>query len=241
MKTSGALILSLLMVCPAQAQEERSPHGFTLGQLDRDYRTIAADTPAQITLMKTAQCVADDRPLLVKRYLASLPASQEEDDALAEFGDKIRRCMPDMDMSSVGNMRSARGTMTMSYEHGAMRGALAEAFLTEERIQVLFDRFPDGDEGMYIAETFHGERSSDTARAFALGFAGCVLGHNKFALPELFETAPGSAEESKAIRAMAPTFSNCVMEGQRLALSAPVLRGQIAEVVYYAQFAEEGE
>ena len=233
-----AAISALLFSTAAQAQ---SPMGFRLGQNDRDKRTAASDAPPEETLMRTAKCVAEDRPEQIRAYLSSLPSSEAERDAFAAFGEKIDKCMPKMDMSSVGNLVGARGTMTMRFEHSAMRGALAEALMREEETDLNPAKLALGDGGMFAAEKFHGLRSPDIGRVFVLGFAGCVMGHNASGLQELFSTEPGGADEKAAIVAMAPSFGGCIMEGQTLKLRAPTLRNQLAEVVYYATFAEAAE
>lgn len=219
---------------PTTAQEYSDPRGFRLKRPPSDPRDVSAATAPEATLMRTARCIAEDRPEQVRAYLASVPASDAEAITFAEIEKKVTRCMPEMDMSMVGNATRARGTMTMRFEHSALRGALAESLLIEEGSEISQQSLSLGDEGMFIAEQFHGVRSIEPARVFALGFAGCVMGHNSAAMQGLFATRPGSPEEKAAIVAMAPSFGQCIMEGQQLKLSAPTLRNQLAEVVYYA-------
>lgn len=223
--------IGLAVSVPTHAQ---SPMGFRLGQDQRDHRTAGPDTPPQETLMRSAKCVAEDRPEEVRAYLASTPGSTEEAALYEVFGEKLRKCMPNVDFSAVGNMQGARGSLSMSFEHSTLRGALAESLLREDKTELLLDRIMLGDDGMFVAERFHGERSGNIERVFALGFAGCVMGHNAETLDALFQTDPGSDDEKQAIMAMSESFGQCVMEGQNLKLRAWALRNQLAEVVYYA-------
>jgi hypothetical protein len=234
---SLALLLgSVLFAGTAQAQIEgqAKPTGFTLNNRETDWRKVSALTPPHLTLAVTARCLVDKRPKEIAAYLAAVPASAEEDHAYAGFEDRIDNCMPDMDLSAVGQARRARGKLTMVFEHSALRGALAEALMREARTPILFEMVAQGDDGMYVAELFHGGRSGEPGRAFSLGFAGCVIGNNAERLAALFGTEPGSPEERAVIVAMAPSFENCVMEGQQLKVDAPVLRNQLAEATYYA-------
>lgn len=230
------LLSSLLLAGTAHAQIEgqAKPTGFTLNNRETDWRKVNALTPPHLTLAVTARCLVDKRPKEIAAYLASVPASAEEGKAYAGLENQIDNCMPDMDMSAVGQARRARGTLTMVFEHSALRGALAEALMREARSPILFEMVAQGDDGMYVAELFHGGRSGDPGRAFSLGFAGCVMGNNAENLAGLFESEPGSSAEREAIVAMAPSFNDCVMEGQQLRIDAPSLRNQLAEATYYA-------
>ena len=219
---------------PAMAQDYSDPRGFRLKRVPTDSREVAVSAAPEATMMRTVRCIVKDKPEQVRAYLASVPASKAETATFAKLEKKIGRCMPDMDMSTVGNANRARGTMTMLFEHSALRGALAENLLREEEVEISPEQLSLGDEGIFVAERFHGARSTETTRVFALGFAGCVMGHNPTAIQGLFATQPGGAEEKAAVVAMAPSFRQCVMEGQQLELSAPTLRNQLAEVVYYA-------
>ncbi|MDA9918486.1 hypothetical protein N9D37_01175 [Erythrobacter sp.] len=236
-----AAAISLSLSLPLAAQEYNDPRGFRIKSKPTDPRDSAADAAPELTLMLTARCLADDRLEQSQEYLATLPASDAEEVAFAAFGNKIRKCMPSMDMSSVGNTTRARGKMTMSFDHSALRGALAESLMRETDMVLSPARMALGDDGMYIAGQFHGGQSPSPARAFALGFAGCVMGNNPSAIEALFKTDPGSAEEKAAIVAMAPSFGQCIMQGQELRLAAPTLRNQLAEVAYYAMMAEAPE
>lgn len=218
----------------ADAQPYSNPLGFKFKKYRPDARTALADAAPELTMMRTAACLAEDRAEEVRAYLQTVPATPEEEEAFSAFSKKLNRCMPEMDLSSVGNMRSARGTMTMRFEHSALRGALAESLLREEGAVIDPSRLSLGDDGMFAAERFHGARSGEISRLFSLGFAGCVMGRNPASLESLFNTEPGSPEEKAAIVAMAPSFSECVMEGQSLKVSPPTLRNQLAEVTYYA-------
>lgn len=230
------LLGGLLLASPAHAQIEGTakPTGFTLNNRETDWRKVSALTPPHLTLAVTARCLVDKRPEAIAAYLASVPASAEEGQAYVGFEDRIDNCMPDMDMSEVPPAQRARGRMTMVFEPSALRGALAEALMREARTPIRLELVAQGDDGMYVAEQFHGARSGEPERAFSLGFAGCVMGNNAERLAGLFNTEPGSREEREAIMAMAPSFNQCVMEGQQLRINPPALRNQLAEATYYA-------
>lgn len=232
------IFLCLLGASPALGQDRFDPRGFTLAVAPLDHRNVTSATPPEETLMRTALCLADDHPVKVTAYLKSVPGSAGETQTYADFQDEISGCMPRMDMSMVGNMERARGTLSMRFEQSALRGALAESIMRELKIRLLPATFNLGEDGMFVAERFHGDRSSNVGRAFALGFAGCVMGLNPDRIEPLLATAPGSGAERGIIVDMAPSFSQCVMEGQELKLSPPTLRNQIAEVVYYAHFSD---
>lgn len=229
-------IFALLIALPsiAIAQETSDPRGFRFKRQQVDHRDTTVNTPPQITLMRTAKCVAEGRPSGVSAYLATVPASAEEDAAFEALQSKLNRCIPEMDMSMVGNMQRAEGVLTLVFAHSSLRGALAESMLREGEVAISPAKLALGDDGMFVAERFHGQRSSEPERAFALGFAGCVMGNNSSTIEVLLATNPGSPEEKQAVMAMAPSFPQCVVEGQTLRLNASNLRNQIAEVVYYA-------
>ncbi len=226
--------LSALGGVAAHAQMLPNPMGFTIGQEQRDWRTVGPDTPAQLTLMRTAECLVRKRDGETTAYLAAAPGSDAEQVAYAGFSGQINDCMPQIDFSAIGNARRAHGTLTMRFENSALRGALAEAKLRRDKTLIQPAALAIGDDGMFAAERFHGQRSADVARSFALGFAGCVMGNNSSAMAGLFATEPGSEDEKSAIVAMAPSFGQCVLEGQQLKLDAPTLRNQLAETVYYS-------
>lgn len=245
--TLGLAAVGLIGVtaAPSTAQtvgdDNDRPRGFTLFPPEGDWRTVSDATSPYMTLAITARCLVDARPDEVRAYLAITPASSGEEAGFEAFQSRARRCMPDMDFSELGNMQSARGEMTMLFEHSAMRGALAEALLREEDAEYDPASLALGDEGMFVADRFHQEPAHDPLRRFSLGFAGCVMGNNSAELAELFATTPGSAEERTAVMGMADSFAGCVMEGQSLNLRAPSLRTQLAEVTYYATHMEGTE
>ena len=228
----AGLIASL--AAPVSAQEYSDPRGFRLKRTPTDHRDAGASAAPEETLMRTARCVAKDRPEQVRAYLASVPGSPEEAGTFTEIEKKVSRCMPEMDMSKVGNATRAHGRMTMRLDHSSMRGALAESMLLEDETEISPAVLTLGDDGMFVAEQFHGARSAENERVFALGFAGCVMGHNPTAMQGLFVSKPGSADEKAAIVAMAPSFGQCVMEGHQVKVSASTLRNHLAETVYYA-------
>lgn len=242
MRSVSTVLIAAVMAgaTPVHAQEYSDPMGFRLKAPPADWRDVTKTTPPELTLMRTAQCLVDDREKEIAVYLRSIPGSAAEQSAYHEFEKKVSRCMPEMDTSMIGNAQRARGTLTMRFEHSALRGALAENMIRKRGLKLDPAKLQLGDKGMYVAENFHGGRSDDPARSFPLGFAGCVMGHNAAAMETVFSTKPGSPEEKQEIIAIAPSFSECLMEGQQLSLSAPILRIQLAEVVYCALNDEGG-
>lgn len=219
---------------PTLAQRQTTGMGFRLGQEVRDHRRARADTPAQGVMMMTAECLVDRREKNVREYLKAVPASEAEDSAYESLSDHVTRCMPDMAFENVGNAQNARGELKLSFDHSTLRGALAEALVRKDRSLISVPESLLGDEGMYAAEHFHGQQSSDPRRVFALGFAGCVMGHNPTKLESVFSTDPGTIEEQRAVMTLSGSFADCVMEGQTLSIDAAILRNQLAEVAYYA-------
>ena len=233
------LVAVVALAVPATAQRQQTGMGFRLGQEVQDHRKVRADTPPAEVLMMTSRCLVSKRGKLVEEYLRSVPASAAEQAGYSALDPHITKCMPDMAFETVGNVQSARGKLTLSYDHGTLRGALAEAALRKADAEIVVPTAFREDAGMYAAERFHGGRSIDLERVYSLGFAGCVMGYNTEALSDLFETGPGTLEERKAIQAMAPSFGECVMEGQTLSVQPSILRNQIAETLYYAIGAED--
>lgn len=230
----AAGLAALPVAVSAQIEGNRKPTGFTLRAYETDHRTVNAATPSQVTLAMTARCLADNRAEHVRAYLASVPGSEAEIGAYEAFQERIGPCMPRIDFSEVGNLQRGRGTLSLGFDHGSLRGALAEAIMREEDTIIDTGRLALGDEGMYVAERFHGQRSEIPARVFSLGFAGCVMGYNAERIEALLSTSPASTEERDAIMAMVDSFGGCVMEGQTLKIDPSTLRNQMAEVVYYA-------
>lgn len=232
---AAATAIGFASAPPLAAQGNRL--GFRFSEEIPDWREVGPDTPSNFVLMKTAECVAKKRGEKTAALLGTLPASEAEDRAVVNLLEDgvAERCLPPMNFNSIGNARRAQGLLRLKVDPMSFRGALAEALMRAEKMEVSPDApFSTPDEAMFAAEHFHGLKSLAQERAFGLEFAGCVAGNNWAKLGDLLATDAGSPEEKAQIMAMAPTFSGCVFEGQRLSLDAPTLRHQIAETVYYS-------
>ena len=231
--TSFAIVLSQPLSAQ-QASDQNPRTGSRISPQLRDHRGVDETTSPHAALAMTADCVTRKEPEQALAYLKTVPASSSEDKALDEMMGTLEGCLPLSNFNGVGNAVRARGTVTLRMDHVSWRGALAEAILKENDTSIDARSLAISDDGMFVPEQFHGARSSETSRSFGLGFAGCVMGNNPDSVVGLLSTEPGSIAERKAIIAMAPSFSQCVMEGQRLSIDPPTLRNQIAEVTYYA-------
>lgn len=233
LSAAGAALLAWSGATAASAQNNDG-RGFRLGPAEQDWRALTPDKSAQLILANVAECVTAKRRTESEALLRTVAASEQETALYEKLSPAMSACMPEIDWSTVGNERRARGQVTLSFPVGQLRGALAESLLRRERAALSADKLALGEEAIVIGERFQGARSAQLERVFALGFAGCVMAQNAGQLQSLFRTEPGSKAERAAIVAMAPSFSGCVMEGQRLAVDPATLRNQLAEVTYYA-------
>lgn len=213
MRTGGmaALILALPLIAvwaPARAQET--------GSLIKQRSAEISDegkVPARIVLQQFARCVVVKYRKRVDEIL-NLPLGS------ADYIPLLNKALSSNCLSN-GDLRMPRPNI---------RGALFEAAYMAD----FGDRpivFSDGQSTGFAARNAAAE-GWQTAVALEQ-FGECVsLGHSP-QVRELLASYPGSAREAAAIQALRPAMSACVPKGQNFSFSPTVLRGGLAEGLYW--------
>jgi hypothetical protein len=80
---------------------------------------------------------------------------------------------------------------------------------------------------------YRGEIGESAKAQIALAqFGDCVVRTNPTSSLALLKGMPASSSESSALATLLPTFSACVLAGQKIAFSRSVLRSAVARAVY---------
>jgi len=176
---------------------------------------VATENPddARGTFQQYAQCTLDTRGERVATAVSYFPDSREEMRALQAL--PANECVKYA--SSTFSTRLFRGALyTAMYQARFANGAPA---LTAEK--------PDFAEGS-------GPRMTDEQQAMVQlrDFADCVARQDGANAHAAVMGPIGSDAERDAFAALQPTMSACMVRGQNVAFSKPVIVGLLAEVMY---------
>jgi len=171
----------------------------------------AAAVPSTAQIQSFAKCAANNYD--GAELLATQPGSEEEAGVLQEFAD--------------------RGCGTASASPALLRGALAEK-LFEKDFGVVGARPRRDTIEIFRVDPSEVDGLEATARrrVDVIGFATCAAAANVVKTSALLKTAPGSAQEATLVKEMEPSFSPCLLEGERLDMGKAELRGALAEATY---------
>lgn len=78
----------------------------------------------------------------------------------------------------------------------------------------------------------HPADESERTQLALLAFADCVVKRDAGAARGVVLSPTASADQDQAFRALMPNLGPCLMQGQQITFSKPVLEGALAEVLY---------
>jgi hypothetical protein len=213
---AGLCILS--MAAPVAAKPAT---GQTLQQNDR-LEVSNADSPrseAQASLYDYAACVAKARPKQVDMFLATFPFS-------TRAGATARKMVSDQcgieeDLTFLPE--SLRGPLYQELYRLDFGGTAPANVAAAPKLN-------------YAAHA----NSSDPINVNLRVFADCTVRRDPAAARSLVLSNVGSADESAALQRIAAPMSNCIVQGDTVKLTRPLVRGLVAEVLYRLTAASAG-
>ena len=177
--------------------------------------TPAAADPLAIELRTFGACTAARATTLGQQLLASQPGSKRERGTLNRLYDRTEGCVTyNVTHAPVMRIRGAvaEGLIATSLGGASMRAPVVSG--------VVFTLDDSVDEG----------RCRINEQVY--GFGQCVVAAQPMAVRSLIETAPDSAEERAAVRALRPALSPCLPSSTAMQLDRPTLRAVLAESLY---------
>jgi hypothetical protein len=155
-----------------------------------------------------AGCLADTTPRGAEEVLALDPRSPEYEKRINQFS------------SGHADSRCLGGRI--QYSGVLLAGGMAERLLTEK---VKADQFP-------ALVAYDSGRAPIEARNIMELMSICVLRAEPAKTYAIFATDPASPDEAHAMQAIAPSLTNCIPAGQKVALNKPGLRASFALAAY---------
>lgn len=180
------------------------------------------DIKVQRMRPENAACLIKRRPGPVRTWLASLPGTKGERDAIRPVEQDFNACFTYFPNAYVS---------TWDYP-GIRRGLIAELLRT--KLAHLPDQSPAG---LARVAWFPPEQAAETNAAPALlandlGF--CLARTDWSTTRTLAKAEHGSTAEKAALAALVPRIAGCLPPGQRLRLDTERLRTILLETVYHA-------
>ena len=212
----GVALLLPIPVAPAQAQ----PTGTRFG---RD----ATPGDANSVFRSLAECVADRRPGLVRRFLTSLPGTAEEAQMLKDEEYELGLCMESRNLVLYGK--------ELVFDARAMRTPLARALVRRALpnaravLPVPVDSQP-----WFMARFNALPADADVNRDHIalLDFGHCVATHEWSGTRSFLLAEPATDEERAAIGKLVPVLGPCLTEGMEVQITPTLLRDVLVEPVY---------
>lgn len=181
-----------------------------------------------VELMRiVAECVAKRSPTYARKFLNTVPGTEEEFILLRRNEGDLALCMD--------NTQKAVGGVEMRFTTQPFRRALANEMV---KIQLSDDIDPEPasmQEPFYLVSlrNLSKEEKADARSMVFMEFGDCVFLENPQATIDYLRTEPGSKEESEAIYLLMSALSPCVAVGQGLELTHEALRNALNEPVYH--------
>lgn len=215
MRLRITLVAALLAATtPAMSQETGTLNPRSAAQIDQ-----RGPNAARLTMRAFAACVASrTRGRLAK--LLSLPVGSPEYNSLSRsiFDREGDECL------SGGEL---------SFSMTVLRGSFFEAAYLQEFGRNVPTDFSTVKDSGYRARYAEPYTSSERGAIALEQYGECVARANPRASRALIGAIPGSAAESAALTDLAPSFGPCLSKGTEIAFSKTVLRGLIAEGLYW--------
>ena len=202
----------------AEAQAQRT--GTRMG---RNATNTERDAAAIVVII--ANCLAQRRPALVRRWFNLLPGSAEEMALLDSQEGDFGVCIND-DQLILGEGR----LLTYSARRLRIPAALAMAQRALSRAPAT-SPVPAGTEPWFVAalNSLPPGATVDRGSLLAQEFGHCLAVTNWAAARELIGARPGSSDETRAFQALTPILGSCLPRGLSLEINPKSLREYLAE------------
>ena len=167
----------------------------------------------------TAECVVQSEPRKTAAFLATLPGSPDEQRLGRKLEDIFQGCMGETRKVARGEMDGPRNALAVAMVVRIQRGTpLARG--------APWYRTASAGKAAYS--------SYDPHRLGAIEFGSCVMAAAPAAAEALVRSAPDSAAEGEAVRALRPVLAPCMTHDTILRLKPDDLRNVLGEPVYHA-------
>lgn len=214
-----ALLGLIMCVTPSMGPAQRA--GPYIGSSKGTPAQFGGPDSARATLRQFGACAVRRNPAAVRAWLAT----RLEDPNYAKHG--LRIASPDC--LSEGMLKIPRANM---------RGAVFEALYNQEfgkRTLVLSPELRTGAVDLLGPAT-----TSSTKTLIALEqFGECVAKARADDVRALLQTVPGANAESDILARLSPVFSACVPKDEKFSFSKTVVRGALAEGIFWLSVASQ--
>ena len=223
MKIGVVLALGLLLF---GAAEEASSQR-TGSRVGRDAQSGNVED-AELALSMMAQCVAARRGALVRRWLATLPGSEEERQLLNRQVEDLSLCMESNKLVLDG--------MELAFKPRSLRRPVALA-MVERRLPQVSVQAPvaPGTEPWFVPRLANVTAATPLDRASLVlqDFGHCVALSAWQDVRSLFAAKLESAEEAAAVRRLTPALGPCLSDGVTINITRKNMRLILAEPFYH--------
>ncbi len=222
-----ALCIGTALSTPTMGQErptELEPETRLGSRIAQKPETMDLDAARQMR-KHFARCIYERHAKLADRYLVSSDPTDVDFDMLGIGSDDLH------DQFSLSEcltraMTINQSKVLMRFDQRLLRPLLAEEAYLKQNKQALS---LTTDAEIYLSGRRFVSASMDT-RAKALGaFADCVIYQAPAVSDAMLRAKPASSDESKAVQALVPALSACIVEGQQVSLTADTIRSLVAE------------
>lgn len=236
----AAVMAVELLAVPAAFAQRPEPYTRTGSRIAKDPETLGSG-PARQIVKDMARCVHRRNPELAERFLKASDPRTVDYESLGFVAGEAPRIL---------DMEKCKGETRLGYELRSMmrmstplfRMALAEeSYLARNSRPITISE--DSEE---ILSNRYFVLDADIEQKRALGaFADCTVFHAPAEADRLLRTTPGSQQEVAAAQALVPALSQCLVEGQEVALDVKGIRefaadGLWSRSVYQSQLVTEG-
>ena len=204
-------------VCVAGMASAQPDTGHIMQQYDRakiEAGDELAGVAAQKTLYDYGECVAKARRRQAKAFVAQFPFSKGADEAARRM--VTEECL-------------LQGELSFSAE--AVRGPVYQALYRKD-----FDRNDTTDlKGAPIVDYAAGLAAEDALASTTVNlrrFGDCTVRNNSAAARALAFSEVDSAAETEAFASLMPAMGGCVVQGDSIRFTRPLLRAVLAETLY---------
>jgi len=176
---------------------------------------------AREQMQKFARCILVRAPVRTEKYLSMPAGSKAANDEARSLSSRFPDCLVD------GGIQ---------FYPVLLRGALYEVLYARDHSDTGPTRFATAGDAKRPRVQPAAEMSDEAAALMTFG--ECVVLTDGMGSQRLVLAKPGSAEETVAVRELAPTLASCLPPKQTVRFSLSVLRGGVAEMLYRMSMSE---
>lgn len=166
----------------------------------------------RVTMSDFAKCVVARNPVAVARGLPIMIKGEQRQNILS--GLATPQCLEDGQMSVPPRL---------------MRGAL---FVELYRLYALRKKVIFAPAPLQLDEPLLPENRADPVEAGLLAFGDCVVKRDEVTARHVVVSPTASAEQNAAFKVLIPNLGPCLIAGQKITFSKPIIEGVLAEVLY---------